>query len=133
MVLRLRPDQDLKEQLLLLAQEQHWEAACIVTCVGSLSHARLRFAGQSLATDLPGPWEIVSLVGCFSRHGGHFHISFSDSTGKTLGGHLLEGSRVFTTAEIVVMPLPHYRFQRVLDPQTGYPELRPLVFPKSSP
>jgi len=122
---RLHPGQDLKVELLRLASENGWEAACVVTCVGSLSEAHLRLADAQDGTWLREKLEIVSLVGAFNKDGGHFHLSVSDGTGKTTGGHLLEGCRIYTTAEIVVMPLPDYRFPRELDPRTGYPELNP--------
>jgi predicted DNA-binding protein with PD1-like motif len=123
---RLQPGQDLKAELLRLAVENRWQAACVVTCVGSLHPAHLRFAGAEEGTWLREKLEIVSLVGTFSKDGGHFHVSVSDGQGRTTGGHLLEGCRVYTTAEIVVLPLPHYQFLRELDPATGYPELRPV-------
>ena len=126
LAVRLEPGQDLKAELLRLAVENQWQAACVVTCVGSLEEAHLRLADASEGTWLKERLEIVSLVGTFSQDGGHFHLSVSDGQGRTTGGHLLEGCRVYTTAEIVVMPLPHYRFPRELDPKTGYPELRPI-------
>lgn len=124
---RLHPGQDLKVELLRLASERGWEAACVVTCVGSLREAHLRLADAQEGTWLREKLEIVSLVGTFSKDGGHFHLSVSDRTGKTSGGHLLEGCKVYTTAEIVVMPLPDYSFPRELDPETGYPELAPRL------
>jgi predicted DNA-binding protein with PD1-like motif len=126
LAVRLEPGQDLKVELLRLAVDNQWQAACVVTCVGSLEEAHLRLADASEGTWLREKLEIVSLVGTFSQEGGHFHLSVSDGQGRTTGGHLLEGCRVYTTAEIVVMPLPHYRFPRELDPKTGYPELRPV-------
>jgi predicted DNA-binding protein with PD1-like motif len=41
-----------------------------------------------------------------------------------IGGHLGPGSLVRTTAELVIGLLPEWRFQRELDPATGYAELR---------
>ncbi len=55
--------------------------------------------------------------------GSHYHISISDKTGKTIGAHLMDGSAVYTTAEIVIGIMPYYRFLRTHDPETGYPEL----------
>jgi uncharacterized protein len=122
-VLRLTPQQDLKAELDAFACESSLEAACIITCVGSLSGAVLRFAGQSEAKACEGRFEIVSLTGTLSQHGSHFHICLADSTGQTLGGHLLKGCQVYTTAEIVIGILPHLSFRRELDQATGYREL----------
>ena len=121
--LRLHPGDDILEELEHLVHEQKIDAACVLTCVGSLTTAILRMANCEEATTLEGHFEIVSLVGLLSRHGSHLHIAVSDKHGKTIGAHLLPGSRVYTTAEIVIGVLPEHRFLRTLDPQTGYPEL----------
>lgn len=121
--LRLQPGEDLKAAMNAFAQAHHLEAACIITCVGSLRKAALRFANADQAVVLEGHFEIVSLVGTFSMHGGHYHIAISDEQGRTFGGHLMEGSEVYTTAEIILVSLDDYRFLRTFDPQTGYREL----------
>lgn len=121
--LRLQPNDDLKAALDALARDHNLEAACILTCVGSLSTAALRFADQKEGTRLAGRFEIVSMTGMFSVHGSHYHISLSDGQGRTIGGHLLEGSRIYTTAELVIGVLPHVRFLREPDTVTGYDEL----------
>ncbi len=123
LALRLRPGQDLLMELERIALEQAIEAACVLTCVGSLTTAMLRFANQEQATELHGHFEIVSLTGVLSRHGSHFHIAISDGRGQTLGAHLLPGSKVYTTAEIVLGILQEHSFLRTHDSQTGYPEL----------
>ncbi|BBO89741.1 PPC domain-containing DNA-binding protein [Desulfosarcina ovata] len=120
---RLHPGQDLLVELERIAREQAIEAAGILTCVGSLTTATLRFANQEEATLLHGHFEIVSLTGVLSRHGSHVHIAISDKHGKTIGGHLLEGCKIYTTAEIIIEIIPQYRFLRTFDKQTGYPEL----------
>ena len=43
--LRLRPGADLKGELLALATRERIRAGWVLTCVGSLSQARLRLAG----------------------------------------------------------------------------------------
>ncbi|MEM6717451.1 MAG: PPC domain-containing DNA-binding protein, partial [Cyanobacteria bacterium P01_C01_bin.147] len=98
-------------------------AGCILTTVGSLQQASLRFAGQDSATVLTDRFEIVSLVGTLSRSGMHLHLAIADSQGQTLGGHVMPGCLIYTTAEIVVGILPELTFQRQLDDQTGYREL----------
>ena len=121
--LRLHPGQDLKIELDRLAREYQLEAACIIACVGSLTTARLRFANREDATELTGHFEIVSLEGVFSKYGSHFHIAIADGSGRTMGAHLLEGSVIYTTAEIVIGVVADTSFKRELDPQTGYTEL----------
>ena len=68
-------------------------------------------------------FEIVSLVGTLSPDGSHSHISLSDGTGATIGGHLLEGNEVYTTAEIVIGEAEYLQFRREVDPVTTFKEL----------
>jgi len=121
--IRLRPGEDPKAALDALAAAQGWEAAAVLTCVGSLTKAVLRYANQEEAITLTGHFEIVSLTGVFSRHGGHYHIAISDGEGRTYGAHLMDGSAVYTTAEILLAVLDDARFLRSFDPATGYEEL----------
>ncbi|UZP68532.1 DNA-binding protein [Desulfovibrio mangrovi] len=121
--IRLHPGQDILAELESIAELQEYEAACILTCAGSLTKACLRLANCNEATELHGHFEIVSLTGTLSRHGSHLHIAIADGQGKTIGAHLLAGSAVYTTAEIVIGILPDMRFLRTMDTQTGFPEL----------
>ncbi|MCE1252832.1 MAG: DNA-binding protein [Anaerolineae bacterium] len=121
--LRIKPGEDILLALDGFARQHQWQAACVLTCVGSLQKAALRFANREETVVLQGPFEIVSLTGVFSLHGGHYHIAISDGNGRTLGAHLMEGSQVYTTAEIVLVNLPDFQFLRTFDPQTGYAEL----------
>lgn len=127
---RLRPHQDLKQEMDRFANDQVIDAACILACVGSLRRAVIRFADRPEGSVIEaGPdgkeprFEIVSLTGTLSRHGSHYHIAISDPHGKTLGGHLMDGCLIYTTAEIVVGVLPGVSFLREQDAETGYPEL----------
>jgi len=122
--LRLHPGDDLRDALLAYVQQHDIKAGAVLTCVGSLTVATLRLANQEGPTEYRGHFEIVSLVGTLSSTGGaHLHLSVSDSTGRTLGGHLLSGCRVYTTAEIVLAELPELEFVRETDPTFGYREL----------
>ena len=121
--LRLRPGQDVKEELDKLVRDQHIEAGLLLTCVGSLTDVSLRLANQEKATTYRGHFEIVSLVGTLSTSGSHVHLSVSDSTGRTLGGHLMAGNLIYTTAELVIGILPDVIFTREPDPTFGYREL----------
>ena len=106
------------------AKSHQVKAATIVSCVGSLQKIHLRLAGGHQAVVFKGPQEIVSLVGTFSALGGHFHISLADDRGQVIGGHLLEGNLVYTTAELVILEMTDQEFTRELDEQTGYQELK---------
>ena len=121
--LRLQPNQDLRMELEHICLAKNWSSAWIVTCVGSLIQANLRMAGATEKLLLKGPFEITSLVGTLSQDGVHLHITLSDSTGRTIGGHLCRESKIFTTAEIVIGHDSNITFERKLDPNTGYDEL----------
>ena len=119
--IRLTPHQDLIKVLKAWASEHN--AASVLSAVGSLNHANLRFANQPEATRMDGPLEILSLSGTLSKHGVHLHLSVADGRGKTTGGHLKLGSEVYTTAEIVLGVYPNLVFGRELDETYGYNEL----------
>jgi predicted DNA-binding protein with PD1-like motif len=123
LALRLRPGADLRAELLRVTRERGLEAAWVSTCVGSLTKVTLRYADQPAGTTLEGHFEIVSLVGTVSTHGSHLHLSVSDGEGRTIGGHLLDGSAVYTTAEVVLLSSPDLRFTRPKDEETTYGEL----------
>ncbi|XP_041832282.1 bifunctional protein GlmU-like isoform X2 [Melanotaenia boesemani] len=71
---------------------------------------------------LSGRFEIVSLVGTLNQDA-HLHISLSDLEGRTIGGHVLGGLEVFTTAEVVIGEAVDLHFSREMDERTGFPEL----------
>lgn len=121
--LRLTPGQDLKRELDGLVEANKWPAACILTGVGSLRPAAIRFASAHTVEMIEGPLEIISLSGTLSRDGSHIHVLVSDRNGFPKGGHLKEGAIVNTTAEIVIGVLPEWDFSRKADPETGCAEL----------
>ena len=121
--LRLPPGADLRRALEGWMGDQQEKAGCLISAVGSLSLAQLRFAGATEATAIRGDLEILSLSGTLSLDGSHLHVAVADSSGAVIGGHLCAGSLVRTTAELVVGLLPEWRFSREFDPATGYAEL----------
>ena len=121
--LRLSPGQDLKKELEAFAQLHQLQAGFVLTCVGSLQKVALRPANQKEPLLREQKYEIVSLVGTLSPDGAHLHISLSDSTGATIGGHLLAGNEVYTTAEIVIGEAENLAFSRETDPKTTFKEL----------
>ncbi len=121
---RLRPGQDLKKEVTKYMEQRNLSACAVVTCVGSLTQANIRFANQPEGSIIEGPLEIVGLTGCGGVGGWHLHLTVSDKDGRTIGGHLMEGSIVRTTAEIVLVELRDLEFQRVHDPESGYSELQ---------
>lgn len=122
--IRLRPGQDLRKEIEGFVKRKGIKAGFIITTVGSLEKTTLRLADQSETTNFDGKFEIVSLVGTLSPDGVHLHISVSDNTGRTIGGHLVEGCRIYTTAEIIIGEANGLLFTREIDKLTGYKELK---------
>lgn len=120
---RLQPNQDLKNSLTEFVERQGIEAGFVLTAVGSLKQANLRFAGQNTPQLFEERFEIVSLVGTLSLHGSHLHLALANYEGKMIGGHLLEGCIIYTTAEVIIGASGNYRFVRSFDEQTGFLEL----------
>jgi predicted DNA-binding protein with PD1-like motif len=126
-VLRLSAGDDLRQALEAafadLSREHGIAAACIVSAVGSLSQAMLRFADKPGGSDIHGPLELLMLSGTLSTNGAHLHGSVADDNGVVKGGHILPGCIVRTTAEVVIGLLPGWEFRRELDAATGFNEL----------
>lgn len=124
--LRLQPGMDLKQEMAQFVKERQLPSASISTCVGSLRELIIRPANQKELLHLKGHFEIVSLSGTFADKGehNHIHISVSDSTGYTIGGHLMDGNLIYTTAEIVLLNNTNIEFTREIDPETTYYELK---------
>jgi predicted DNA-binding protein with PD1-like motif len=104
-------------------KENNIEAGCVLACVGSLTDYNIRFANQSTSSAAEGHFEIIHLSGTISCNGCHLHMSFSDKNGNVLGGHLLSGNMIYTTAEIIIAELPGLEFKRIIDSATGWKEL----------
>jgi uncharacterized protein len=121
--IRLSPDDDLKQGLLAAARSHQLHAGFVVTGMGSLKQACIRFANQPEPVTLADYFEIVMLSGLVSLHGLHLHLAIADRTGQLLGGHLCSGCQIYTTAEIVLGNSPHHKFLRSPDAQTGFYEL----------
>jgi predicted DNA-binding protein with PD1-like motif len=132
---RLTPGTDLRAELERLTQAHAFRAGCILSCAGSLSRARLRMPGAvgdaEVFRTFVGPMEIVSLTGTLGADGLHVHISLVRSDGGCVGGHLVQGCIVHTTAELVIGELPEVEFRRAPDAATGYHELNVLPRPSA--
>jgi predicted DNA-binding protein with PD1-like motif len=121
---RLKPGEDLRAGIEKIVKEKAINAGWVATCSGSLTDYAIRFANQPDASTGHGHFEIVSLTGTVSVNGSHLHLSISDSTGRTIGGHLTPGCKVYTTAEIVLMYTDKYTFTREKDGSTPWEELQ---------
>lgn len=121
--LRLKPGQDVRVELARFAKAKRLRAAFVASCAGSCTRTSVRYANQPNASVREGHFEIVSLTGTLAADGMHVHASFADSTGATFGGHLMDGSLVYTTAEIVIGEMTRAVYGREVDSTYGYHEL----------
>ena len=120
---RLKSAQDLFDSIEFFAREMHIEAGCVLSGIGSLTRFAVRLADHEIPTEYEGHFEIVSLAGTVSIHGSHLHISVSDGEGKTIGGHLVSGCKIYTTAEIVLAKFPDVIYKREFAEDSGFEEL----------
>ncbi len=121
---RLKPTEDLFDSIEAFVAEKNIEAGCVLSSVGSLTHATLRLANRSYYNEYEGHFEIVSMTGTVSIHGSHIHVAISDGDGVTTGGHLVSGCKIYTTAEIVIAELDDAVYKReLLENDSGYEEL----------
>ncbi|MBC7878881.1 MAG: DNA-binding protein [Anaerolineales bacterium] len=121
---RLKPGQDLFDSIEAFVTDKKIEAGCVLSSVGSLTHATLRLANREYNNEYDGYFEIVSLTGTISTNGSHLHISISDGDGKTIGGHFADGCIIYTTAEIVIATFDDVVYKReLMENDSGYEEL----------
>lgn len=129
--IRLNPGQDLRTAIEAAVRGANCRAAFVLSGIGSLSSAGLRFAGAEQPRRLTGDMEILSLSGTVAFNGtgegarssSHLHMALSTATGDVLGGHVAAGCTVRTTAEILLALLPEWDFSRAPDAATAYEEL----------
>jgi hypothetical protein len=121
---RLKPGQDLFDSIEAFATEKKIEAGCVLSSVGSLTHATLRLANHEYYNEYEGHFEIVSMTGTVAMSGSHIHVAISDGDGVTIGGHLVSGCKIYTTAEIVLAVFEDVVYAReLLENDSGYEEL----------
>jgi predicted DNA-binding protein with PD1-like motif len=121
---RLGPGQDLFDSIEQVVKQNNIEAGCVLSSVGSLTHATLRLANRDYYNEYEDHFEIVSMTGTVSVHGSHIHVAISDGDGLTTGGHLVSGCKIYTTAEIVLAIFEDVVYRRELfENDSGYEEL----------
>ena len=121
--IRLKKNDLLKENILKFCIDNNIKAGCVISSVGSLDKAVIRAAKGETIKEFNMPLEILSLNGTVSVERIHLHITVSDENYQVYGGHLMDGSIVNTTAEIVIIDLEDYEFKKEFDKSTNYNEL----------
>jgi predicted DNA-binding protein with PD1-like motif len=127
---RLVPDDDIMGGLLKACAEAKINNGIIVSAIGSLkkavfvnpvelSNKKAKY-GYGEPTIKDGPIELLNLSGmiCQGKDNEtllHVHCVLSDRDGHAYGGHVLEGSKVLLTADIVVAELSDIKMGRRFD------------------
>ena len=120
---RLTRGQDLKLELEKLVTKHKVAAGSIASCVGCVSQINIRLANANHTKLIQAPFEIVSVMATLTPNHQHVHISVADENGDVIGGHLLEGTIIATTAELILHRYDTLTFSREHDDSTGYTEL----------
>lgn len=124
LVFRLSPGEDIYQGIIKNCVENRVKAASVVSAVGSIKELHLRKADGCSEYYEKNYFEVTSLSGTISEDGPHIHIQLSDVNLRSIGGHLLQGTIVHTTMEIVILNLEEeYNMKRSFDEATGYDEL----------
>ncbi len=120
---RLTRGQDLKLELQKLVTKHNVAAGSVASCVGCVSQISIRLANANHTKLIQAPFEIVSAMATLTPNHQHVHISVADENGDVIGGHLLEGTIIATTAELIIHRYDTLTFSREHDDSTGYTEL----------
>ena len=120
---RLTPGQDLFDSIESFVKQKQIQAGCVLSGVGSLTHVVLRLANRDEYNEYDGHFEIVSITGTVSIYGSHLHVAIADGDGVTIGGHLVSGCKIYTTAEIVIAAFTDVVYKREFAEDSGYDEL----------
>jgi predicted DNA-binding protein with PD1-like motif len=119
----LPPACDLRREIERAVSALPERCGFVLSGIGSLTQASVRFAAAGAPTLLVEPLEVLTLSGTVTAEGAHLHVAVSTASGRVLGGHLAYGCLVRTTAEILVASLPEWKLSRQHDSTTGYQEL----------
>lgn len=121
--IRLKENDDITETVEKICKENHFNTAIVLASVGSIKHLKIRLAKAIDTIDIDKDYEILSLNGTISNGKSHLHISVSDDKGNCVGGHLLIGTLVNTTCELVLGILEEYESTRTFDNNTNFGEI----------
>jgi len=130
-VIRLKPGTDLLGGIQEACEQYGIHHGVIISAIGSLACVRYCDVealpdkkcgygyGQVLRLDEPIELTGAGGVICSDAEGSinlHIHINLSDKTGKAYGGHLVEGTKVLMTADIVLGEIEGVNMLRQYDP-----------------
>ena len=130
-VLRLKPGMDLLDGIQAACERYQIHNGVILSAIGSLSCVRFCDVealpekqcgyGYGRVLELNDTIELTGASGvvCSDEEGNinlHVHICLSDKTGRAYGGHLVQGTKVLMTADIVLGEIEGVSMLREYDP-----------------
>jgi len=131
---------DVRECLEELVKKEKIRAGAIITGIATLTKMRVRSL-DSIPRGFPkaqpglnifeveGPLEVLNMSGIiFVRDKDvsiHPHITACDANGKMYGGHLMSGSIVYMTCEVIIGEFEGLTMGSKLDARVGHPLLTP--------
>jgi predicted DNA-binding protein with PD1-like motif len=138
--IRLKPGTDLLRGLEEICKDKQLKNGLILSGIGSLDGVKFcnpveipeKKAGYGYGEilHLSGPIELTSATGliCHDSSGEinlHVHISLSDRYGNAHGGHLVEGTKVLLTADLVIGEIEGLTMGREFDKDLEVPIFAP--------
>ena len=98
-LIRLKPNQDIKQELIQFSIKYNIKVGSIVSAVGSVSKMNVRIAdGKTVVQDEENR-EVFAFSGTLVRHQIHAHIAAINTKMEVFGGHLMDGCLVHTTID----------------------------------
>lgn len=138
--IRLKPGNDLLKGLEEICKEKQIKNGVILSALGSLNGAffcnpvelpeKKAGYGYGETLSLSGPIELINASGLICHDSNdeislHVHISLSDRHGNAHGGHLVEGTKVLLTVDMVIAELEGLVMGREFDKDLEVPIFAP--------
>ncbi|MAF95057.1 MAG: hypothetical protein CMM60_04810 [Rhodospirillaceae bacterium] len=143
-VARIMPGADFLEALESIAARHNITSGVILSGIATFTEARFH-AVKLLTYDFPYPkegfahlhmdevLELVSVSGTIAEYEQkpmihcHMTVASGNKEGKVWGGHVMKGTIVYATAEIVIAEVVGMKMVRETDPMLKTPQLVPLA------
>lgn len=123
-LIRLTPNQDIKQEIIDFSITNNISTGSIVSAVGSVSSMKVRVADGKTVLESIENREVFALTGTIIQNKVHAHIAAINPRMEVFGGHLMIGCIVHTTMEITILDLSdEINAKRLFDNETGYDEL----------
>ncbi|MFA9423606.1 MAG: PPC domain-containing DNA-binding protein [Sedimentibacter sp.] len=138
--IRLKPGTDVLKGLEEICKEKGIKDGVILSALGSLDGAvfcnpielpeKKAGYGYGDSSSLIGPIELINATGLICHNSKdevslHIHMSLSDRHGNAHGGHLVEGTKVLLTVDMVIAELEGLVMGREFDPDLEVPIFAP--------